>query len=80
MPKRGLNTSLCEVFRFYKLHATRPVVEPLSMIVPRKSSMFQQDIYPDTAAPTPALTADEWLSGKTRSPVLISMKVRIELT
>lgn len=36
MPKRGVNTSICEVFRFYKLHATRGMCEPISMIVPRK--------------------------------------------
>lgn len=36
MPKRGVNTAICEVFRFYKLHATRGMCEPISMIVPRK--------------------------------------------
>lgn len=77
MPKRGLDVHRCEIFRFYKLHATRAVCEPLSMIVPRKSQMFQADIYPDTAAPNPALTADEWIQGKNRNPILISMKVRM---
>lgn len=32
MPKRGLNVSACEIFRFYKLHATGNVVEPISFI------------------------------------------------
>lgn len=40
MPKRGVNTSTCEVFRFFKLHATRGMCEPISMIVPRKVSFF----------------------------------------
>lgn len=74
MPKRGLDVRSCEVFRFYKLHATRGLCEPISMIVPRKSEQFQDDLFPDTAAPTPALTAEEWLSGKNRNPILISMK------
>ncbi|XP_077562721.1 coronin-2B-like isoform X2 [Haemaphysalis longicornis] len=74
MPKRGLDVRSCEVFRFYKLHATRGLCEPVSMIVPRKSEQFQDDLFPDTAAPTPALTAAEWLSGKNRNPILISMK------
>ncbi|XP_054926715.1 coronin-2B-like isoform X2 [Dermacentor andersoni] len=74
MPKRGLDVRSCEVFRFYKLHATRGLCEPISMIVPRKSEQFQDDLFPDTAAPTPALTAAEWLSGKNRNPILISMK------
>lgn len=74
MPKRGLDTHLNEVFRVYKLHATKPAVEPISFIVPRKSQVFQDDLYPDTAAPTPALTAEEWISGKNRSPILMSMR------
>lgn len=41
MPKRGVNTAQCEIFRFYKLHATGNVCEPISMIVPRKSTLFQ---------------------------------------
>ena len=30
------------IFRLYKLHATKDFVEPISMIVPRKSDIFQQ--------------------------------------
>ena len=56
LPKRGCETHQCEIFRFFKLHATKDLVEPISMIVPRKSEMFQDDIYPETAAPTPSLT------------------------
>lgn len=40
MPKRGINTAICEVFRFYKLHATRGMCEPISMIVPRKVRLY----------------------------------------
>lgn len=36
MPKRGLNFGACEVWRFYKLYATKNYVEPISMIAPRK--------------------------------------------
>ena len=36
MPKRGLDVSVCEVFRFYRLVAVKDLVEPLSLIVPRK--------------------------------------------
>ncbi len=59
LPKRGCETERCEVFRLYKLHATRDTVEPIAMIVPRKSEVFQDDIYPETAAPTPSLTGEE---------------------
>ncbi|KAF9414493.1 hypothetical protein HW555_007630 [Spodoptera exigua] len=74
MPKRGVNTAACEVFRFYKLHTSRGLCEPISMIVPRKSDCFQEDLYPDTAAPQPALSAKDWLSGMNSPPLLISMK------
>lgn len=36
MPKRGLDVNACEVFRFYRLIAIKDLVEPVSMIVPRK--------------------------------------------
>jgi coronin-2 len=74
LPKRGCDTTQCEIFRFYKLHATRELVEPISMIVPRKSEIFQEDIYPETAAPSPALTAEEWLAGKNATPIQMSMR------
>lgn len=36
MPKRGLDVSSCEVFKFYKLVTIKSLIEPLSMIVPRR--------------------------------------------
>ncbi|KAL4707911.1 hypothetical protein ACJJTC_013702, partial [Scirpophaga incertulas] len=80
MPKRGLNTSACEVFRFYKLHTSRGLCEPISMIVPRKSDCFQEDLYPDTAAPLPALSAKDWLNGINAQPLLISMRTGVTIT
>ncbi|XP_055629932.1 coronin-1A-like isoform X2 [Toxorhynchites rutilus septentrionalis] len=74
MPKRGLNVSQCEVFRFYKMHATGNVCEPISMIVPRKSTLFQSDLYPDTLADVPAIGAKEWYQGRNAQPLLRSMK------
>lgn len=74
MPKRGLDVSSCEVFRFYKLVTIKSFIEPLSMIVPRRSESYQEDIYPMTASNKPALTADEWLSGIDKGPVLMSLK------
>ncbi|XP_045902738.1 coronin-2A isoform X2 [Micropterus dolomieu] len=74
MPKRGLDVSSCEVFRFYKLVTIKSLIEPLSMIVPRRSESYQEDIYPMTAANKPALTAEEWLSGIDRGPVLMNLK------
>ena len=73
MPKRGCDTSRCEVMRFYKMHSGKNVIEPISMIVPRKVSQFHNDIFPPTASLLPSLTADEWISGQNREPVLVSM-------
>ncbi|XP_046900596.1 coronin-2A isoform X2 [Hypomesus transpacificus] len=74
MPKRGLDVNSCEVFRFYKLVTIKSLIEPLSMIVPRRSESYQEDIYPMTAGNQPALTADDWLSGIDKGPVLMSLK------
>ncbi|XP_008198815.1 coronin-2B isoform X2 [Tribolium castaneum] len=80
MPKRGLNIHICEIFRFYKLHAIKGICEPISMIVPRKSDQFHEDLYPDTAAPKPALSAQEWIKGLNANPILMSMKMGGNIT
>jgi len=36
--------------------------------------MFQDDIFPPTASSCPSLSADEWISGQNREPILISLK------
>ncbi|XP_019733066.1 coronin-2A-like isoform X4 [Hippocampus comes] len=75
MPKRGLDVNVCEIFRFYRLIAVKGLVEPLSMIVPRKkSALFHEDLYPMTAGNRAAMTAQEWLAGINRAgPVLMSL-------
>lgn len=74
MPKRGLNVSVCEIFRFYKMHAAGNVVEPISFMVPRKSTLFQADLYPDTLSTKPAMTLNEWfVLGQNKQPNLTTM-------
>ncbi|KAM6987195.1 coronin-1C-A-like [Aplochiton taeniatus] len=72
MPKRGLDVNKCEIARFYKLHERK--CEPIIMTVPRKSDLFQDDLYPDTAGPDCALEAEDWFDGKNGDPILISLK------
>ncbi|KAL4658372.1 coronin-1A-like isoform X1 [Arapaima gigas] len=72
MPKRGLDVSKCEIARFYKLHERK--CEPIVMTVPRKSDLFQEDLYPDTIGPEPSVEAAEWFAGKQAEPILISLK------
>ncbi|XP_077768779.1 coronin-2A isoform X2 [Canis aureus] len=79
MPKRGLDVTSCEIFRFYKLITTKGLIEPISMIVPRRSESYQEDIYPPTAGAQPSLTAQEWLRGMNKGPVLVSLRPCSEL-
>ncbi|XP_056677605.1 coronin-1C [Monodelphis domestica] len=72
MPKRGLDVNKCEIARFFKLHERK--CEPIIMTVPRKSDLFQDDLYPDTAGPEASLEAEEWFEGKNADPLLISLK------
>ena len=37
--------------------------------VPRKSELFQDDLFPDTVSDVPAVTADDWWGGKNADPV-----------
>ena len=39
-----------------------------------QSDLFQDDLYPDTAGPDPAVEAEEWWAGKNGNPILISLK------
>lgn len=50
-----------------------PHTSPWSVPLPQ-SDLFQDDLYPDTPGPEPALEADEWLSGKDAEPILISLR------
>ena len=59
LPKRGVDVMSCEILRFYKLHGD--LVEPISMIVPRKTDVFQDDIYTETNAPIPALSGNLYI-------------------
>ncbi len=78
VPKRGLDVMACESARLMKL--TTNSVEPLSFFVPRKSDSFQDDIYPDTASYTAAHTADEWLAGSDKPPLLMSLNPALRST
>jgi len=83
IPKRAVNVSDCEIVRMLKVGTK--MVEPISMQVPRKSDIFQEDIFPDCYAGEPALSSSEWLGGsdsqpKTRSmaPGFVQKKVNVE--
>lgn len=62
VPKLNLNINECEVVRMLKLSNT--LIEPVSFTVPRKSEMFQDDIFPDTFSYVATGSADDWFGGK----------------
>ncbi|KNC83213.1 hypothetical protein SARC_04538 [Sphaeroforma arctica JP610] len=73
LPKRACAINKHEIARFYKM-TSKNLVEPISMIVPRKSDQFQDDLYPDTKGDTSAITAEDWIAGGNADPILISLK------
>lgn len=73
MPKRGLNIAGCEVALCYKLHP-KGFVEGISFTVPRKSTLFQEDIFPPTNVMEPTMSAAEWLAGGNIAPKKMSLK------
>eukprot|EP00121_Abeoforma_whisleri_P015013 Awhi_evm1s13841 len=73
LPKRACNVGGCEIARFYKLHPQN-IVEPISMIVPRKSDAFQDDIFPDTVGDQPSCSVEDFLAGKVNGPIRISLR------
>mmetsp|Transcript_17207 Transcript_17207/g.48428 ORF Transcript_17207/g.48428 Transcript_17207/m.48428 type:complete len:452 (+) Transcript_17207:118-1473(+) len=72
LPKLACNVGECEIQVLLK--ATPSKVEPISFKVPRKSDLFQDDLYPDTPGETPALTADQWLGGQNANPKLVGLE------
>ncbi|CAK9086073.1 Coronin-A (Coronin) (p55), partial [Durusdinium trenchii] len=71
LPKRSVDVMHCEVVKMLKL--TSNAVEPLSFICPRKSDLFQEDLFPDAYAGKAALSADAFFDGKNKKPVLMSL-------
>lgn len=73
-PKRCVNMKDNEILRSFKT-VNDSLIEPISFIVPRKSELFQEDIYPDAPSDKAALSAEEWFGGKeTNGPLLISLE------
>ncbi|CAH1800435.1 unnamed protein product [Owenia fusiformis] len=73
MPKRGVDVNTCEMTRFFKLHS-KSFCEVITVTVPRKSELFQDDLYPNTQGDEPSVSAADWVSGVDAEPILISMK------
>jgi coronin-1B/1C/6 len=73
LPKRGVNLHENEISRAYKT-VNDSWIEPISFIVPRRSEVFQEDIYPPTTGLKAAVSSGEWFDGKTGLPPKISLE------
>jgi len=71
LPKRVCNVTDCEIARSFHLYSDH--IAPVSYSVPRKSKLFQIDIFPDTYAGQPSMSAADWASGENKPPVKMSM-------
>jgi len=57
------------------LRVLRDVIEPIHFEVPRKTDIFQSDLYPDTyAGDSSGLAASAWAKGKNAEPVMKSIQ------
>lgn len=72
VPKRGLDIMKHETARILKV-TNNAGVQPLNFFVPRKSEAFQDDIFPDTAATTPAHSFADWMGGSSKEAVKMSL-------
>lgn len=78
MPKRGCDVNTCEIAKFYRLN-NNGLCQVISMTVPRRSELFQEDLYPDTLSDEHGTTAEEWVEGTDAEPILVSLKVSLTL-
>jgi len=71
VPKLAMDLASCEIARMLKLGPS--AIEPISFTVPRKSDIFQDDLYPPTFSGEPSLTADAWAKGSDAEPKMCSL-------
>lgn len=71
LPKRTCDANKCEILR--ALRILRDTIIPISFAVPRKSGLFQKDIFPDTYAGESTNTAAGYFEGKNTEPKKVSM-------
>lgn len=79
-PKLSVNVKENEILKSFKT-VNDHYIEPVSFHVPRRSELFQEDIFPDCPSSEPALSADEFFAGKeSNGPLLMSMEALYEGT
>jgi coronin-1B/1C/6 len=72
LPKAVCDVKSCEIDVCYRV--MRDWISPVSFQVPRKSDLFQGDIFPDTFAGVPSMTSSEWAGGENKPIIKRSLK------
>jgi len=70
--RRACNVSVNEIIRLYQVTGTQ--LRPLSFQVPRKSDLFQDDLFPDCRGDEPNLALAQWLAGENATPKLVNLE------
>lgn len=76
--RRHCNVSQNEIIRLYQVTGSQ--VRPLSFQVPRKSDLFQDDLFPDCRGDEPNLSVDAWINGENATPKLVSLEHGFQAT
>jgi len=72
MPKRGCDVNTNEIVKLFRVQGVK--LEPLSFKVPRKSDLFQEDIFPDCRSDEPSLNSEQWFGGANSKPKTKSLQ------
>eukprot|EP01128_Nolandella_sp_AFSM9_P000358 TRINITY_DN10519_c0_g1_i1.p1 TRINITY_DN10519_c0_g1~~TRINITY_DN10519_c0_g1_i1.p1 ORF type:complete len:447 (+),score=142.00 TRINITY_DN10519_c0_g1_i1:268-1608(+) len=72
LPRRSCNVNENEIIRIYKITGT--ALQPLHFTVPRKSELFQDDIFPHCRGDTPSLTSEQFFAGENAVPQLVDLE------
>jgi len=70
--RRHCNTAQNEIIRLYQTTGTS--LRPLCFQVPRKSDLFQADLFPPCRGDSPNLDLASWNSGGNATPVLVDLE------
>jgi len=70
--RRHCNVTVNEIIRLYQVTGTQ--LRPLSFQVPRKSDLFQDDLFPPCRGDESNLSISAWLAGENATPKLVSLE------
>lgn len=70
--KRYVDLNMNEMTRMYRYN--KKTLRMTSIKIPRKTNVFDPELYPDTFSGESALTVDEWMSGVDKEPIKRSIK------